>query len=185
MEMPSFTPPMLSRPGEITISPYSPQSLAVPLLTTDNSVPGSQNFVTANLAVFIPFGVPEPVTITKLGWGNGAAVAGNLDAGIYDTVGTRLVSTGTTAQATVSILQSVAVTATTLARGVYYLALASDTSGATQKVSCTLPAAGIPQALGLLQMAAAFVLPASATYAAYTSAFIPLVFAQGYRTVGP
>jgi hypothetical protein len=149
--------------------------------------PNSQNFVTANLAVFIPFGVPEPVTITKLGWGNGSTSgAGNLDAGIYDTAGTLLVSTGSTAQnATIVSPQVVDVTDTTLARGVYYLALASDTSGATQKVMAVIPAAGIPQAYGLLQMAAAFALPATATFAIYASAFVPLVFAQGYRTVGP
>jgi hypothetical protein len=74
---------------------------------------------------------------------------------------------------------------TVLARGVYYLALASDTSGATQKVHAVVPAAGIPQGLGLLQMAAAFVLPASATFAIYTSAFIPVVGAQMYRTYAP
>ena len=74
---------------------------------------------------------------------------------------------------------------TILGRGVYYLALASDTSGVAQKVSAAVPAAGIPQSLGLLQMAAAFVLPATATFAIYASAFIPWVIAQGYRTVGP
>ena len=180
-----FQPPMLSRPGEITIHPWSQQSIGVALFACGQAGPNSQNFVTASLAVFVPFGVPEPVTITKLGWGNGAAVAGSLDAGIYDASGTRLVSTGSTLQATTSVLQVVDVTDTTLARGVYYLALASDTSGATQKVIASIPAAGIPQGLGLLQMAAAFALPASATYAKCTSAFVPFVFAQGYRTFGP
>jgi hypothetical protein len=180
-----YQPPSLYRPGEITITPWSMQSLGVPLYASGQGAPASQNFVTANLAVFVPFYVPEAVTITKLGWGNGAAVAGNLDAGIYGTAGTRLVSTGTTAQATTAVIQVVDVTDTTLARGVYYLALSSDTSGATQKILAVLPAAGIPQSLGLLQMAAAFVLPASATFAKYASAFVPLVLAQGYRTVGP
>jgi len=183
--LPGYAPPMLSRPGEVTITPWSQQSLGVALYGTGNAVPPSNNFVTANLAVFIPFYVPEPVTITKLGWGNGAAVAGNLDAGIYDVAGNRLVSTGTTAQVTTGTLQVVDVADTTLARGLYYLGFASDTSGATQKVVAGLPAAGIPQSLGLLQMASAFVLPNPATFARYTSAFIPLVMAQGYRAIGP
>ena len=179
-----FQPPMLSRPGEIMVTPWSYQSLGVPLIATGQA-PSSQNFVTANLAVFIPFAVPEPCVLTRLFWMNGAAVAGNLDAGVYDTAGTRLVSTGTTGQLNTSQVQSVDVADTVLARGVYYLALASDTSGATQKVTAVVPAAGIPQGLGLLQMAAAFVLPASATFAIYTSAFIPVVGAQMYRTYAP
>jgi hypothetical protein len=179
-----FQPPMLARPGEITITPWSYQSLGTSLASM-SVVSASVNFVTASLAVFVPFGIPEPVTITKLGWGNGNPVAGNLDAGIYDESGTRIVSTGSTAQLTTDVLQVVDVTDTLLARGRYYLALASDTSGATQKVHAAIPAKGVGQSLGLLQMAAAFVLPASATYAKYASAFVPLVFAQGYRTIGP
>jgi hypothetical protein len=180
-----YQPPMLARPGEITITPWSYQSIGVELFGTGLATPATNNFVTVNLAVFIPFGVPEAVTITKLFWGNGAAVAGNLDAGIYDTAGNRLVSTGTTAQSGTTTLQVIDVTDTTLARGLYYLAFASDTSGITQKVIAALPAAGIPQSFGLLQMASAFVLPNPATFAKYASAFVPLVGAQGYRTVGP
>ena len=185
LDGPLYMPPMLARPGEVTITPWSAQSLGVALFTSGQAPPTSQNFVTANLAVFIPFGVSEAVTITKIFWGNGSTVAGNIDAGIYNPAGTRLVSSGTTLQAGTQSAQVVDVTDTALPRGIYYLALASDTSGATQKVYAVVPAAGIPQSLGLLQMAAAFVLPSSATFAAYTSAFIPLVGAQGYRTFGP
>jgi hypothetical protein len=182
---PDFT---LGRPGEITISPWSAQSLGVPLVALGLGAPGSQNFVTANLAVFIPFGVPEPVVITKMGWVNGAAVAGNIDCGIYNEAGTRLVSAGSTAQSGTSVLQIVDVGDTTLARGLYYLALAADTGGATQRVFAVLPAAVMPQSLGLLQQAAGFPLNTNAnpaTFAKYTSAFIPMVMALGYRTVGP
>jgi hypothetical protein len=138
--------------------------------------------------VFIPFTVPEPCTVYKMGWGNGAAVAGNLDAGIYKPDGTRLVSTGSTAQSGTTTLQVVDVADTFLDRGTYYLCLDSDTSGATQKVMAVLPAAGIAQALGLLQMSAALDLATNANpavFAKYTRAFIPLVVAQAYRTVGP
>jgi hypothetical protein len=178
---PDFT---LGRPGEITISPWSAQSLGVPLAQMA-LIPSSINFVTANLAVFVPFWVPEPVVIYQMGISNGAAVAGNVDLGIYDEAGVRLVSAGSTAQSGTSNVQVVNVADTTLARARYYLAAASDTSGATQKWLASAPAAGICQGLGILQMAAAFALPANATYAKCTSAFIPLVFAQGYRTVGP
>jgi hypothetical protein len=183
--MPESTfPHFAARPGEITITPWSTQSLGTALVSTGQSVPASVNYVTANLAVFVPFWVPDTVVLTKMGLGNGAAVAGNVDLGVYDEAGVRLVSTGTTAQAGTSRIQVIDIGDTTLRRGIYYLAAASDTSGATQKWIAAIPAAGIAQSLGLLQMAAAFVLPANATYAKCTSAFIPLVIAQGYRTVG-
>jgi hypothetical protein len=179
---PDFT---LGRPGEITITPWSHQSLGTQLFAMALGGPASQNFVTANLAVFIPFWTPETIVLTKMGWMNGAAVAGNLDCGIYDEAGVKLVAIGSTAQSGTTRLQVVDIGDTTLARGRYYLALSSDTSGATQKVHAVLPAAGIGQSLGLLQMAAAFALPANATFAKYASAFVPFVMTQGYRTVGP
>jgi hypothetical protein len=180
-----WTPEYRDRPGEITINPWSYQSLGPALYAMGQAAHASQNFVTANLAVFIPFWVPAPVVIYSMAWLNGTAVAGNLDCGIYSEAGTRLVSAGSTAQASANAVQVVNVADTTLARGRYYLAFASDTSGATQKVSAVLPAAVVGQGLGLLQMAAAFALPANVTYGKYASAFIPLVMAQGYRTVGP
>jgi len=80
------------------------------------------------------------------------------------------------------------VTDTLLGRGRYYLAMTSDTSGATQKVYGAAPAAGIAQSLGLLQMSAAPPFSSNANpavFAKYASAFIPFIVAQGYRTVGP
>lgn len=181
-------PPMLCRPGEIVISPWSQQSLAVPLYCGVGLTPGGQNFVTANMAVFYPFGVPEAMLVTQLFWMNGAAVAGNLDAGIYDTSGTLLTSTGSTAQANTAVVQAVNITDYVLPRGLYYFALASDTSGATQKVLCTLPAAGIPQAWGMVQQASAFPLATNANpaiFAKYTSAFVPQAGLVGYRALAP
>jgi hypothetical protein len=174
------------KPALVTITPWSSQSLGVPLVMCGQGAPASQNYVTANLAVYIPFWVPVPMTILKMGWGNGSAAAGNLCAGIYKPDGTRLVTTGSTAQSGTATLQVVDVTDTFLMRGLYYLALNSDTSAATQKVIAVLPAAGIAQSLGLLQQAVgAVALPDPATFAKYASAFVPLVMAQGYRTVGP
>jgi hypothetical protein len=176
------------RGAEVTISPWSAQSLGVALYTTGQGAPASQNYVAVGIAVFIPFYVPTGFLVTKLGWGNGSAVAGSIDAGVYKSDGTRMVSTGSTAQSGTSTLQVVDVGDTFLPRGLYYLAMDSDTSGATQKVIAVLPAAGIPQALGLLEMAAAIPLATNANpavFAKYTRAFIPQVMAQGYRTVGP
>src|SRR5271154_4607263 len=48
----------------------------------------------ANAAIFIPFTVPDTITIAKLAAANGTAVAGNVDMGIYSEAGNRLVSKG-------------------------------------------------------------------------------------------
>ena len=180
-----LVPPILARPGEVGITPWSYQSLGVPVSVMGFAAPTSTNYITANLALFVPFWVPEAVPITKLGWMNGAAVAGNIDVGIYDESANRLVSAGSTAQSGTSRLQVVDTTNTMLARGRYYLAMATDTSGATQKVYCVTPAIAVCQALGMLQMATAFPLPNPATFAKCASAFLPHIYAQGYRTVGP
>jgi hypothetical protein len=184
MDAAFLVPPILARPGEIAINPWSYQSLGIPLYGIANT-PASANYVTVNLALFVPFWVPETVTITKLGWMNGSAVAGNIDVGIYSEAAARLVSTGSTAQSGTSRLQVVDTGDITLARGRYYMAMATDTSGATQKVFAATPAAGICQAFGILQMATAFPLPDPATFAKCVSAFVPHIFAQGYRTFGP
>lgn len=184
-----YSPPLLARPDAVTITPWSYQSIADAAYTTGQFLPTANNYVAANVGVFVPFTIPEPVLFTKLFWGNGTAVTGNLDVGLFGEDGTLLVAAGTTAQAGTSTLQVVDVTDTLLARGRYYFGLTSDTSAVGQKVLAAVPAAGIAQALGCLEDAACappFSTNANpATFAAYTRAFIPLVGAQGFRTVGP
>lgn len=184
-----YAPPMLARPGEVTITPWSYQSVGAMLFASDQGGPAGQNYVAANVVVFVPFWVPEPTVITKLFWANGNAVAGNLDVGVYDEGQNLLVSAGSTAQATISVLQVIDVTDTVVARGRYYLAIVSDTSDATQKLHAVLPAAGIPQSFGLLEQASV-TLPLStgaspATFAKYTRAYVPLFGLQAYRAIGP
>jgi len=184
-----FNPGSRSRPPDMSITPYSYQSLGVPLRLCAQESPASQNYIGVGTVVYVPFWISESVTFTKMFWVNGAAVAGNLDVGIYGTDGTLLVSKGSTGQVGVSQLQAVDITDTTLYRGTYYMAIVSDTSGVTQKILAVLPSAGIPQSLGLLQQASV-TLPLStgaspATFAKYASAFIPMFGVQGYKTVGP
>ncbi len=189
MGLAALTSRSIGRPGEICIHPWSFQSIGLEIRTSNSGNPGSQNWPAANVGVFIPFTIPEPVTFTKMFWGNGSAVAGNIDVGLFDESGTRLVSIGTTAQATVSTIQVVDITDTTLARGRWYLGMTSDTSGATQKVLQAVPVGGICQAFGLLKDTSCAP-PLStnanpATYVAYDLASIPLVGVMGYRTFGP
>jgi hypothetical protein len=183
-----YQPPPLTRSGEIIISPWSYQSVGI-MFKNAAQIAQSQNYIAVGMVVYVPFWVPESVTFTKMWWANGTAVAGNYDVGIYATDGTLLVSSGSTAAANANNLQSVDITDTTVARGTYYMAIVSDTSGTTQKIMSALPAAGIPQSFGLLQQASVTLPLATnaspATFAKYASAFVPLFGVQAYRTIGP
>lgn len=184
----SLARPQLAQ-SALMIHTYSPEALFPAIFNVGQTGPTSQNYIAANVVVYIPFFVREAITITKLWWPNGAAVAGNIDVGVYNDAGTLQISTGTTVVAGISQVQTVDVTDTTIARGRYYLAIVSDTSGVTQKVMAVLPAAGIAQSLGLLEQAAVTLPLATnaspATFAKYTRAFIPVVGLMATRTITP
>lgn len=140
-------------------------------------------FIAANRAHYVPFVVPDPFIVDKFRWRNGSVVSGNADAGIYSSDGTRLVSTGSTAQSGASAIQEVDVTDTYLAPGVYYSAFtASNTSGSY--VSFTDQGiTEIGRSYGLFQQSSALPLPSSATFAAWTSQTWVSLFVKT-KTVG-
>lgn len=124
----------------------------------------------ANRAIFYPFLLHVPTVLTKLWCLNGNTVSGNLDIGIYDVAGTKLVSTGSTAQSGTSALQTVTITALPLAPGTYYMAMAMDnTTGTLYRI--TTPTVNLAIGLGWFQQATAFPLPAT---------FTPASLATGY-----
>ena len=188
MVLSPLSPDTSYRPGEISITPWSPQSLGIAgLIASAGSVPAVAAWPAAGLVIYMPFAVPEPMVATKLFYGIGAA-AGNVDMGIYNEAGTLLVSIGSTGASGSSTLQVLDITDTLLGRGRYYLALVADTV-TTLTIYKAAPAAGVCQALGLLQQASV-TLPLSsnaspATFAKYAQAYIPYCGVQGYRTVGP
>ena len=122
----------------------------------------STTWPTANKAFFLAWELLAPYTVRRLWVYNGAAVSGNLDVGLYSHDGTRLVSSGSTAQAGTNTLQLMDVTDVLLAPGLYYLALCLDnTTGAVMSAPATLANA----ARGGAQMLTAFPLPTVATLA--------------------
>jgi len=187
--LPGYAPPMLSRPGEITIHPWSMQSLGPQLILMGQLAAGINNnaWPAAGLVMYIPFGIPEAVTVTKLWCGIGSA-SGNVDMGVYAADGTLLVSAGTTLVAGSSALQVLDVTDTMLSRGVYYVALVFSSTSSAVSISWS-PAAGILQSLGLLEQASVTLPLATnaspATFAKFTRTVLPFCGVQGYRTVGP
>jgi hypothetical protein len=130
------------------------------------SSPSSAAFESANRAVYAPIRVPGPCVVRRLWWANGATVSAsyNVDCGIYadsdGKPGAKLVSSGSTAQGTASQVQFVDVTDTTLAPGIYWLALTCSSLSAT--FFRTIVAANW-DASARLEEASALPLPASAT----------------------
>jgi hypothetical protein len=135
---------------------------------------------TTNLAIFVPFILAQHALATQMSHQNGAAVSGNVDVGIYDERGNRLISKGSTAQAGISSLQVHDITDTELVPGVYFKAIAVDNTTATiLRGGMNIQPA---RACGMAQMATAFPLPNPATFAAISNAYLPSIavhFAAG------
>lgn len=163
-----------------TIHGYSIESLGNMMIGSKGPTSGGSSLYTIasatnpsqNLAFYTPFVVSIPTMIRKMWVYNGATVNGNLDLGIYDAKGTRLVSSGSTAQSGTNDLQAVDVTDTLLSPGLFYLALASDS--ATSTFFAQTFTATWALSFGLLQQASAFALPATATFAAFTQTTYPI-----------
>lgn len=136
---------------------------------------------TANLAVYAPIILPELVTGAWLAVYNGAVVSGNFDIGIYAAdsegkPGTKIVSTGSTAQAGTSQWQMVSINKY-LGRGLYFLGVVFDNTTAQVKRVAALTTDGKgPWLASVFTQAAAFPLPASATPSA-SGVAVPLPYA--------
>lgn len=130
------------------------------------SAPASGAWEDANRAVYQPILLPASCVVRRLWWANGGTVSAsyNVDVGVYADSGygpgTRLISTGSTAQGTASVVQFVDVTDTVLAPGLYWLAIACSSTSATF-ARCAITAAPAPPYRH--QQLSAFPLPATAT----------------------
>jgi len=168
----------------VTIHPWSLESIGPNLHTQATGLltgAVSAVYPTANLALYVPFSVMKPITVTLLWWYNGAAVNGNVDCGIYDISGTRIISTGSTVQAVVSSIQSVDIADIQIGPGNFYLAIALDNIVGTLFRGTLYMNIG-PAVTGMAQEANAFPLPATATFAQITGNYIP-VFGLTTRTL--
>lgn len=152
-----------TEPTQLVVNPMSPQALGIhrPLIAPLNAL---ATWPTANLAILYPIRIAYPTVITRMFWQNGATVSGNVDIGIYDSQGNRIVSSGSTAQAGVSVIQSVDTTDVTLQKGIYYIAMACDNTTATFR-RLTSGTATRLRAAGVLNNTTAFPLPSSLTLA--------------------
>lgn len=138
--------------------------------------PGVTNtaWPTASRAIFTPFEIYVPQSFTGIAIYNGATASGNMDVGVYDLLGNRLASSGSTAQTGITVFQIIPFTATvTLSPAVYMMAIAIDNITAT--IRATAPPIQWCEVKGLRQMASAFPLPSTATYAIPATALVPYI----------
>lgn len=130
----------------------------------------SSTFPAANLILYYPFYLDVPKLAQQIGWSNGTTANGNIDVGIYDASGRRLVNSGTVAQTGTSVAQFANITDTWLPPGVYHAALQGSATTLTFLVSAQ--AAWRMRTCGCREEAAAgFGLPLVATWVTYTRAW--------------
>lgn len=132
----------------------------------------SMTFPSANLCIYTPVFIGKAGVIKKLWYSNNNTATGNYDIGLYDVNGVAIIRRGSTAKTTTTLQIIWDCTDTVIAPGLYYFALASDSSSDTFfGISVTAPLAS---ALGVWTEAA-FPLPATATFAiAQALAEVPL-----------
>lgn len=171
------------RPFDVFVDSGYISSVSV-LAPMNPTAPVSTAWPSANLAIFIPFCLGSPVTVCKLAAGAGTTATGNFDVGIYDSAGNKIVSSGATAKGS-SVEHIIDIADTRIGPGVYYLAMSAD--GTNNYVMVT-PSGSSPVPLqktrlyGVLNMATAYTLPGSATFAAASNVPFPVIgaYLRGY-----
>ncbi len=159
----SLALPVLGYPDPFLVGPTEFHSL-IHCHTASAQTAASRIWPTASMAFGFLFGITETRTYAGAIWVNGAAVSGNVDVGIYDLAGNRKTSCGSTAQSGISAVQKQGFTASvTLTPGFYYLLMVIDNITGTVWSSTTTLYNNLTGATK--QVASAFVLPATVTYA--------------------
>lgn len=171
----SYTPPGAQRPSLVAVGSLSQESLGIEMRSLGLANAASATWPLTNLALFIPISLAQPYTALQLYSFNGATASGNIDLGIYDEAGNRLVSKGSTAQAGTNAHQFLDTTDTTLnGPGRYYFAVAMDNTTGTL-FSCLPPNIWNARACGICEMTSAFPLPNPATMVTTTRTYCPVI----------
>jgi hypothetical protein len=154
----------------ITMTPYHVCSLGG-IYFQPSTQPLTGTWPVANLAFFIPFRLPTVVVVTLMFAYNGAAVNGNLDLGIYDASGNRLISSGGVAQAGINQIQTLDIPDTKIGPGIFYMAIVLDNIVGT--IFRQTPSTIYLRMMGIVQMANAYPLPLTAVFATMAQIHIP------------
>lgn len=178
-----------SRYGQLILSAFTDDADASQLAAANVAaldLGASAAWPAAQRAIYIPVSVVSPFVAIQMLVRNGTAVAGTIDAGIYAADGTLLVHAGASTMTGVTTIQALSITETTLAPGLYYLALTcSSASGQFYRVQNGLtPGIGFLRAIGVRQEALGQNdLKATATFSAPATDYVPLVAASSRSLV--
>ena len=162
-------------PGPV-ISPIGSEGTAVRALAGMSF--GNAAWPSANLAIYTPFMLYDEFVVTRIAFRNSTST-GNIDLGIYDHNGVRLGSIGSTAIPGSNVLIGNTLSLI-LPPGLYYMAMAHDSTGTVSRYTGSTLQRGIIR--GAYQQASAFPLPATATFATQTTSYIPsmVVSSRGF-----
>lgn len=127
----------------------------------------------ANRAVYVPVALHARFTVARFMVCNAGAVAGDLDIGLYNFAGSRLISTGTTAQSGTNAVQYVDVTNQSFPAGNYWLALVLGDTGGRVSTSTTGAGGFEPFWGATLENLGSTVLPATMTPAVRAVGTLP------------
>lgn len=156
------------------IGTYSPSGLGnVRLMNT--TAASSLAWPTANRALFVPFFFSATITVKRL-WVVTGTTGGtnNRSMGIYDEAGDQIVVSSNTVAGTANQVQFFDTTDVTLSPGSYYVGLSQN--GTTATIFRWPGVLEQTRTTGIVQMASAYPLPATATFAAMsTGACTPIM----------
>ena len=172
--MSDFPTMVTSMPAPGVITSSSPSSLTFDaVMMSQADFTAGAVWPAANRAIYVPFIVDSIVTAYQMAF-EVTVQSGNCDVGIYDELGNRVVSKGSTAVGAAGI-QLVDITDTVLTPNTYYAALNVDnTTAAVTRISGI--AALWLQVYGVQQQAVgAVTLPNPATFANPASAYLPCI----------
>ena len=169
--------PTIVAPPCVTIHTFSVEALGPKEGSTGNNLAANAAgtvYPSANLAIYIPMWVMQPLVAVQMFAYSGATVGtNNIDVGIYDGAGNKLVSSGSTLTANASDLQVFNITDTLLGTGLHYLAVAMDgTTDTLFRINNSIP---LLRGWGVRQQASAFALPATATFAVMAQNYLPTI----------
>lgn len=131
----------------------------------------------ADTAFYVPMWIPWPYLVERVFWVNGTSTTTvNMDFGIYNADGTRIYSTGATAEGTVSVPQyTTPSTDILLVPGRYYFGLmCSSVTAARGGQGTTTGTVARYRMAGILQQATANPLPATMTPSAVANVCLPI-----------
>ena len=160
------------------LTPWAVEAIGLQLdVLSADSLWGTASAVypSANLAIYIPFSVSTPITVVKLFSVNGATVSGNIDVGINDPTGVRIISSGSTLQSGTNAVQEFDIADTLIGPGEFFLAVAMNNVTGTLFRGTVSATTVIGASTGMYQQATAFALPATATFARYAQNYIPVI----------